>query len=128
MSCTDRAGGDLGHHLVAGDADPLEHRRHDIGLPQVEPLVVPGREQRDVRIEELLGVLVAHHHAGAERQQVLRLGRVVPDRRAALGHVGLAQREGQERHVPVGTVGQGGGQVLMGIAGEGAAVVPGDGE
>ena len=51
----DRAGGDFGHHLVAGDADPLEHRRHDIGLPQVEPFVVPGREEGDVRIEELSG-------------------------------------------------------------------------
>ena len=89
---------------------------------------MPGREEGDVRIEEMFGVLIAHHHAGAERQQVLRLGRIVPDRNAALGYVGLAQREGQERHVPVGTARQGGRQVLMGIAGEGTAIVPGDGE
>ena len=40
----------------------------------------------------------------------------------------LAEREGHEPHVPVGAVGQAGEDVLVGVAGERAAVVPGDGE
>ena len=89
---------------------------------------MPRREQRDVGVQELRWVLIAHDDAGGERQEVAGLLGVVPDGRATLGHVRLAQREGQEGHVPVGTLGQGQGKMLMGVAGEGAAVVPGHGE
>ena len=114
--------------LSPGTPARVEHAGHDLGHPEVEPLVVTRGEEGDVRVEESVGVLVADHDAGGERQEVLRLGGVVPHGRSALGDVDLAQREGQERHVPVGTVGQGHGEMLMGVAGEGAAVVPGDGE
>ncbi len=77
-------------------------------------------------VEELVGVLITHDQAGGERQQVLGLVRVVPDGRTTLGHVGLAQREGQEGHLPIGTSGQGGSEMLMGVAGKRAAVIPGD--
>ena len=113
-------------HLVARDADAVEHVGHDLGDPQVEPLVVARREEGDVRLEEPVGVLVAHDHAGGQRQQVLGLLRVVPDRGAPSATWTWLKREGQEGHVPVGSVGQGDGDVLMGIAGERTAVVPGD--
>ena len=38
------------------------------------------------------------------------------------------RENGTKRHVPVGAAGQAGEHVLVGVAGEGAAVVPGDGE
>ena len=119
---------DLGHDLVTGHAGSVEHPGHHVGDAEVEPLVVTGGEERDVRIEEPIGVLVTHHHTRGERQQVGRLGRVVPDGRVTLVDVDLAQGEGKEGDVPVGPVGQCDGQVLMGIAGKGAAIVPRDGE
>ena len=123
-----RSGLDLGQDLVARQAHAVEHAGDDLGDAQVQPLVVSGGEERDVRVEEAVGVAVAHDDAGGQREEVTGLGGVVPHRYAALGHVRLAQRERQERHVPVGPVGQGDGEMLMGVAGEGAAIVPGDGE
>ena len=87
-----------------------------------------GREQRVVHAGELLGVLVADDHTGGQRHEIGRLGGVVPRRDAAFGHVRLGQGEGQERDVPVGPIGQPGQDVLVGVAGEGTAIVPRDGE
>ena len=101
-----RTGLDLGDHLVARDADAVEDAGHHLGEPEVETVVVAGREQGDVRIEEAVGVLVPHHDARRQGHEVLRLVGVVPHRRVALGDVDLAQREREERHVPVGPVGQ----------------------
>ncbi len=87
-----------------------------------------GGEQGVVHRSELLGILVADHDASRQGDEVLELRRVVPHRGSAFGHVDLAQREGEEGDVPVGPVGQPGQEVLMGVAGEGAAVVPSDGK
>ena len=118
----------LGQDLVTGDAGGVEDAGHHRGLPEVERLVVTGREEGVMHRPELLGVLVAHHHTGGQGDQIGQLGRVVPDRRAAFGHVDLAEREGKEGDVPVRSVGQSRHQVLMGVAGEGTPVVPGHGE
>ena len=79
---------------------------------------------------KLIGILVTDDDARGECDEVARLVRVVPDRDATLGDVHLAERERQERHVPVGigTVGQRGDEMLMGVAGEGTPVVPVHGE
>ena len=60
-------------------------------------------------------------------QPAVALG-LVPDVGLAVLDVDLAEGEGDEAHVPVGSVGQAGEHVLVGVAGERAAVVPGDGE
>ena len=63
-------------------------------------------EERPVDREQVLGVGVAHVDAGLERPEAGVLRRVVPDRRLALLHVHLLQREGHQLHVPVGAAGE----------------------
>ena len=53
---------------------------------------------------------------------------LVPDVGLAFGDVDLAERERHERDVPVGAGPRGREHVLVRVAGEGAAVVAGDGE
>jgi hypothetical protein len=89
---------------------------------------VPRREEGHVRIEETVRVLVSYDDARSQSHEVLGLVRVVPNGRVAFFHVDLAQREREERHVPIGSVGQAHGDVLMGVAGERTAVIPVDGE
>ena len=91
-------------------------------------LVVAGREQGDVGVEEPVGLLVADDDAGLQCEQTRVLRRLVPDVGLALGDVGLSEREGHEPHVPVGAGPQRGHHVLVGVAGERAAVVERDGE
>ena len=75
-----------------------------------------------------VGRRVAHDDADLQGEQAGVVVRVVPDVGLALLDVDLAEREGHERDVPVGAGGQAVEHVLVGVAGEGAAVVPGDGE
>src|SRR5690606_19230741 len=95
---------------------------------QVAALVVAEGEERLVHVEELLGELVAHHDAGLESEEAGVVTPAAPDVGLALGDVDLAEREGHEGDVPGGAGAQAGDHVLVGVAGEGAAVVPGDGE
>ena len=67
---------------------------------------------------EALRVAVAHGHAGPHGPEAgVGLG-LVPDRRLPLLAVHLGEG-GHERHVPVGAAGQGGQQVLVGVAAKG---------
>ena len=122
------ARGDRGEHGVGVDPDGLERGAHRVGVAQVATVVVPEGEERLVRVEEPLGLLVPHHDAGLERQQAGLVLRVVPHVGLAFGHVDLAEGERHEGDVPVGTGAEAGDHVLMGVAGERAAVVPGHGE
>ena len=91
-------------------------------------MVVAQGEERLVDVEEPVGELVPHHHAGLEGEQARVVLPAAPDVGLALGHVDLAERERHEGHVPRGSGPQPREHVLMGVAGERAAVVPGHGE
>ena len=75
-----------------------------------------------------IGMAVPDDDAGPQRPQPGVVVGVLPDRRLALGDVHLRQRERDEGHLPVGPTRQCREHVLVGVAGEGAAVVAGDGE
>src|SRR6185437_7795046 len=123
--------GDLGQHLgrryPGGVQDGADHRR----VLEVLAPVVAGGEQPPVHRREPVGEPVPDHHPRLQRQQALHLGRVVlglPDRWLPFGHVVLHQRERGERHLPGSPGVEAGQQVLVGVAGERAQVVPGDRE
>ena len=122
-------GGDLVEHDVGVDAlrppAPRGPRPPSLQLPAV---VVAEREERLVHVEEAVGELVAHDHAGLQGEQAGVVLPAAPDVGLALGHVDLAERERHEGHVPRRAGSQAGDDVLVGVAGERAAVVPGDGE
>ncbi len=105
-------------------SDVAEHG----ALPQIERLVVTGREQGLVDSQELLRLAIPHDDAGLVRQQAGIAIRMLPDGRLILGDVGLIEREGDELNVPVGSIGQRGDHMLVGVAGVGAPVVPGNGK
>ena len=77
---------------------------------------------------ELLGHAVAGDHPGRQGQEVGLGDGVLPSRRATFGHVDLVEEERDEGHLPVGPGIQAGEHVFVAVAGEGAAVVPGDGK
>ena len=90
-------------------------------------LVADGEDGR-VGGEKLVGLTVAHHQTGEHREERrIALG-LLPHRLSAFLDVGLLEREGEEPDVPVGTPCQSGHEVLVGVTGERAAVVPGDGK
>ncbi len=85
-------------------------------------------EQSDVDVEEAVGEVVPHHQSGLDGQEVRGLGGVFPYRVPSILHVGLSQRKGYELDVPVRPPPQSCDQMLVGVAGERAAVVVGDRE
>ena len=87
-----------------------------------------GGEQGPVDGQEVLREPVPDHDAGGQGQQVGLLGRVVPRRGAALGHVRLVEEERNEGHVPRGPGLEAVEDVLVAVAGERAPVVPGHSE
>ena len=97
-------------------------------LADVATFVVAGGEQGDVGVEEPVGVLVTDDDAGLQCEQTRVFRRLVPDVGLTLGDVRLAEGEGHEAHVPVGSGLQRGHHVLVSGAGERAAVVERDGE
>ena len=75
--------------------------------------------------KEVLGKPVPHHHPGSQGQQVRLLGRILPRRGAALGHVGLIEEERNEGDIPRRPGLQAVQQVLVPISCERAPVIPG---
>ena len=119
---------DRREHAGPVDADVVERLRHDVAVAEIEPVLVADGEDRGVGGEELVGLTVAHHQAGEHgEERGIALG-LLPHRLPALLDMGLLEGEGEEPDVPVGTPTQSGHEVLVGVAGERAAVVPGDGE
>ncbi len=119
---------DLGQYRVGVGTGPGQGARHHGAVAQVGSILMPGREQRPVHGQELLGEPVPHHYTGGQGQEIRLMGRVVPGRDATLGHMGLVEEERDEGHVPGGTALQSVEDVLMTDAGERAPVVPGHGE
>ena len=97
-------------------------------VAQAAAVVVAEREERLVGVEEPVGELVAHDHAGLQGEQPGVVLPAAPDVGLALGHVHLPERERHEGHVPRRAGSQPLEHVLVGVAGERAAVVPGHGE
>ena len=62
---------------------------HDIPVPQIERLVVAGREQGQVGGGEMLGIPVPDHDPGQVGGQARIAVGLVPDRGATVGHVRL---------------------------------------
>ncbi len=119
---------DLGEDGVGVDVLRLE-RLSDVGhLAQVLGVVVAQGEEGLVDVEEAIGELVAHHHAGLQGEEPGVVLPATPDVGVALGHVHLTEGEGDERDVPGCPGPEALHHVLVGVAGEGAAIVPGDGE
>ena len=104
--------------------DVADHRL----VAQVEPAIVASGEQPEVDVEEAVGEVVPHDQAGLDGEEVGGLGGVIPYRGPTFLDVGLGQRERGELDVPIRSSPQGHHQMLVGVAGEGAAVVVGDGE
>ena len=91
-------------------------------------MVVAQGEQGLVDVEEPVGELVPHHHARLQGEEARVVLPAAPDVGLALGHVDLAERERHEGHVPRRAGPEPVEHVLVGVAGERAAVVPGHGE
>ncbi len=89
---------------------------------------VAGVEELAVHGQEGVGEAVTDHDARTQGEQAGVVVGPLPDRRVAFGDVDLAEAERQEGDVPVGAGREPVEQVQVGEAGEGAAVVPGDGE
>ena len=101
---------------------------HDGTVTQVAPLVVAGGEEGEMHGTELLGQAVASDHAGRQGHEVRLGGRVLPRRGATFRHVSLIEEEGNKGHFPGSSGVEASEHVLVAVAGEGAAVVPGHGE
>ncbi len=120
--------GDGGEDLVVVDPVLLQDLPHHGVVAQVASVVVPGREQGEVDVEEPLREPVADDEPGFDGHQVRGLLRHLPHGSPALLDMGLRQREGDEVDVPVGAPSHGVDHVLVDVAGEGAPVVEGHGE
>jgi hypothetical protein len=73
-------------------------------------------------------VAIAHNNCGLKGEQTGVVFGVLPDRSLAIFDVHLAQRERHESDVPVGAIDDALDDMSMNDAGEGAPVVPCDGE
>ena len=96
---------------------PGEHVAQERLVPQRLALVVTEGEQRAVDGGEPLGEPVADDDADLQGQQAAVAVGLVPDVGVALLDVGLAEREGDEPDVPVGTAGQAGERRARGRCG-----------
>src|SRR5215218_4739938 len=118
----------LGPHRVDVDADALEHRRQVAAVLDLSRRAVAVLVDRVVGVDELVGLGVADGQRGLQGDDAGVLLGLLPHRRLALFDVGLAERERQERHVPVGPRPERRHDVLVHDAGPGAAVVEGQAE
>ncbi len=104
------------------------------GVSSIAVLHLAGRrvavlEQRVVDVDELVGLRVTDGHRRLQGEEAgVLLGLAPRRRRLALFDVGLAERERQERDVPVGAGPQAGDHVIVDDAGAWAAVVVGQAE
>jgi hypothetical protein len=112
--------------LVGGHAVRGENSLDDDPVVELQRFVMPRREEGAMHRGEVVGVLVAHDDTGLQRDDPAVLVGLFPDARLAVFDVDLAQRERQVAHLPVGAGGEAGEHVLVCVAGEWAAVVPGD--
>ena len=97
------AGVDLGPHGV--DVDPGRRRApgaRSLAVAELAAGRVTVLEQRVVGVEEVLGLGVADGDRRLQGEQAAVALRALPHRRLAFGDVGLTEREGEERDVPVG--------------------------
>src|SRR5581483_8391453 len=125
------AGGDLLGDGVGVEPDALGRSPEHGFLGDLLSLVVAGPEGGEVEVEELLGEGVARRDAPQQRPDAggaLLVEPPLPGRRVALLDVGLVEGEGPEPHVPVAALPQAVDHGLVGVAGERAAVIPGEGE
>src|SRR5688572_5230635 len=125
------AGGHLLGNRVRVEADTGGRFPQDGLLGDLLSVVVAGRERRHVEVEEVLGEGVTDGDTpqqGPETGDALLVEAPLPDGGLALFHVDLVERERPEPDVPVAAFLQAGDEGLVGVAGEGAAVVPGDGK
>ena len=95
------AGRDLGEDGVRVDVEGLQHVAQGLLVAEGARLLVTVGEQRPVRLEEAVGQRVAHGDADLQTEEAAVGVRVVPHIGLTVLDVDLAQREGQERDVPV---------------------------
>ncbi len=109
---------------------PLTAACNDLGIPQVEPLVVTGGEQGAVDLGEDLRKAVPDRQAPLEGENTgpLLACRAVPYRRIAFVNVDLIEREGAEADLPLLAAGKRGEDRLVGVSGERAEIVVSDDE
>ncbi len=115
-------------HLSGRHAVVRQHLGDLVAVGQLPGLVVAEREQAAVHGREHLGVVVADNNPSLQGQDAAVLVRLVPDVRLPLFDVGLPEGERGEADLPAGAGGQPGEDVFVRVAGERAAVVPGDSE
>lgn len=113
----------IGIDLVSG-----EHGAESVLVAEITTLVMAEGEERAVDGEEGLGELVSHDDPDAEGEAAGVLLRLVEDGRLVLASVGLAEREGEKVDLKGRPRLERCHEMLVGIAGEGAAVVPRDRE
>src|SRR5471030_941833 len=99
---------------------PLDH----LWIFEVQALVVTGREQVEVDAGKRRREVVADDDASLQREDAGVLLRLFPHSRLTFGDVCLAEREREEPDLPVSSGRKAGQDVLVRVAGEGAAVVP----
>ena len=97
---------------------------------QLLAVLVTRREQGEVRVEELVGELVAHRDAVEQREDTGApcFGLAVPHRRLAFVDVDLVERERCEAEVDVAAAPDRRDDGRVAVVREGAAVVEGDGD
>ena len=123
------AGADRVEHRVGVDALRLEHLA-DVGLlGEPEPVAVPRLEERVVHGHEPVGIELTDRDARLEGEQPGRRARARPRRRFRPRRRGSGRATGGRRSRPSRRRRRSAGEhVVVGDAGERAAVVVGDGE
>jgi hypothetical protein len=119
---------DDGHDLGGGQRSPghdlFEHRP----VAQIATRVVAGLEQRHVDLQEGLAPPVSDRQRDLGSKEIAAPRGVVPHVWLALANVDLVQREGPEGDLPRRATSEPGNHLLVNVAGEGTAIVEGDGE
>jgi hypothetical protein len=116
---------DLGEDGVGVGATTTERADDDVSVSQVVGVVVAGAEEGVMDGAEFVGEPVTDHDSRGQGQEVGLVGGIVPSRGSTLFDVGLVQEERHEPDIPAGTFGEPGEEVLVGITGEGTAIIPG---
>lgn len=119
---------DLAEDGIGVDALAFEYRPEGALVAEIAGVVVPQGEQSPVDGQPLLRVAVPHHDPDEHGNEISMACRIVKYRLGALFEMHLVEREGNEGDVVRRTGLEGSDDVLVGVAGKRAPVVPGHGE
>src|SRR5581483_11158251 len=118
----------LGSHRVGIEAGGRDRSAQLRFVVELLAVLVADAEQREVRVLELLGELIAHRDAVEQREhsRAPLVGRALPHGGLTLLDVHLVEREGHVADVQLGATADRGDHGRMAVVREGSAVVERD--